>query len=66
LLADVVDVQLIDDDEDDDELDADKVDDDVDVVAGGVGSAPIWLHVCANRASGLRLASNCKTNQKHL
>lgn len=26
--------------------------------AAGAGSAPIWLHVCARRARGLRLASN--------
>lgn len=32
--------------------------------AAGAGSAPIWLHVCARSARGLRLASSCKSNSK--
>jgi len=28
------------------------------VLLAGDGSAPIWLHVCASSARGLRLASN--------
>lgn len=35
-------------------------------IKGFVGeSAPIWLHVCANKANGLFFASNCKVKRKY-
>lgn len=54
-------------DEDEDELEDEDDDDDEDRegqrgLAFG-GSAPIWLHVCANKAKGLFFASNCKNRR---